>query len=63
MPELINTKRSDPYEEYFKKIGKSEFFHSFEAGGAAVGLRILSMRLKILILQLKRQMKQVSMLE
>ena len=40
MPELINTKRSDPCEEYFKKIRTGEFFHSFEAGGAVVGLRI-----------------------
>ena len=40
MPELINTKRSDPYEEYFKKIGTNEFFHSFAKGGVAIGLRI-----------------------
>jgi len=40
VPELINTKRSDPYEEYFKKIGTTEFFHSFARGGVAIGLRI-----------------------
>jgi len=40
VPELINTKKSDPYEEYFKKIHTDEFFHSFAEGGAAIGLRI-----------------------
>jgi len=40
MPELINMKKADPYKEYFKKIGTTEFFHSFAEGGAAIGLRI-----------------------
>jgi len=40
VPELINTKKSDPYEEYFKKINETEFFHSFEKAGVAIGLRI-----------------------
>ena len=40
VPELINTKKSDPYEEYFKKIHTDEFFHSFERGGVAISLRI-----------------------
>ena len=40
MPELINTKKSDSYEEYFKKIDITEFFHSFATGGVAIGLRI-----------------------
>jgi len=40
VPELINTKKSDSYEEYFKKIDITEFFHSFATGGVAIGLRI-----------------------
>jgi len=30
----------ESYEEYFKKIGTNEFFHSFATGGVAISLRI-----------------------
>jgi len=46
MPELIKMKKSDTYEEYFKKIGISEFFHSFKEYGAAIGLRIPTYEVK-----------------